>query len=310
MPKPILAFGEILWDLMPDGPRLGGAPFNFTFRANQLGNTCEIVSRIGTDDLGKKALAQIGSLGIPGALVQSDPERPTGTVKVTLDAKGSPDYVIVPDVAYDYIENSEALEQAAARAGCFCFGVLAQRWNVSRRTLYALLEKARRAVKLLDVNLRKDCFSEETVRASLEKADVLKLNRDELFDLAAMFGLPADGVAGTARALLRKFSLVVCVVTLDRTGAYAVSEEGEKAFSPGYEVEVVDSLGAGDAFTAGFIDAYLAGKPLKDACDAGNRLGAAVCARRGGTAPVSREDLEKLKYVSRVGDQILAGGGL
>ena len=188
--KRILSYGETLWDMLPDGDVLGGAPFNFACRAGSLGDRAVMVSRLGRDDLGRKALDQIAALGMDAALIQLDEDLPTGTVRVSFDEKGVPDFYIVPDVAYDNIVMNAALGEAAASADCFCFGTLIQRAEASRRTLYELLEASPGSIKFLDMNLRKNCFSQETIAQSLQKADMLKLNDGEA---------RSDGIVSTYR---------------------------------------------------------------------------------------------------------------
>ena len=154
MQKIILSFGELLWDILPDCTKLGGAPFNFTYRANTLGNHGLMVSRLGEDEFGRRALAEVRSLGMATTFLQRDPLYPTGTVQVSFDADNNPDYVITPDVAYDHIEFSQTLLEAAANADCLCFGSLAQRSPKSRATLAGLIEAAALALKFFDINLR------------------------------------------------------------------------------------------------------------------------------------------------------------
>ncbi len=291
MQKTIVSFGEILWDLLPDGARLGGAPFNFVYRANCLGERGLIVSRLGRDKLGEEAFRTVSTLGMETAFLQWDEKHPTGTVKVSFDKANNPDYVIIPGVAYDYIETTPQLLEAAATADCICFGTLAQRRPESRRTCRELLAVAGNAVKLLDINLRKDCYSAATVTSSLEEADVLKLNEQEAFALKPLLGLTEDGLPEIARELMEKYSPVTCVITLDERGALAVSAGGETVYVPGYRVALVDSLGSGDAFTAGFIYKYLRGLPLAECCVYGNALGAIVATQKGGTAPLCAEEV-------------------
>jgi fructokinase len=292
MTKTVMAFGETLWDLLPSGAQLGGAPFNFAYRVNCLGDRGVMVSRLGTDELGRKAREQISALGVGTRFIQSDCEHPTGTVEVTLDA-GQPDYYIVPGVAYDYIEADDALMTAAGECDCLCFGTLIQRSEVSRAGLHRVLAAAPGAVKLLDINLRKDCFTPETIRDSLEQADVLKLNDDEARKLDEMLSLDAGDVGDIAAALVAHFELDCCVVTLGADGAMAIRAEGEEAREAGFRVDVADTVGSGDAFTAAFLHRYLRGAPLSECCRHGNALGAMVAAQSGATVPVSPADLAR-----------------
>jgi len=290
--KTIVAFGETLWDLLPSGAALGGAPCNFACRVNSLGDRGIIVTRLGRDGLGRKAFDRLRGLGMETDFIQWDDGRPTGTVPVKVGPDGTPDFTILPDVAYDRIEETPALRALAAGADGVCFGTLVQRSPVSRRTLDRVLEGAGRAVKLLDINLRKDCHSRETIEGSLARADVLKLNDQEARHLAGLFGLPGGSLPGIAEALLGRGRLSHVFVTLGAKGALAVSSKGERVYEPGYEVEVVDACGSGDAFTAGFFHELLGGRTLAEACRLGNLLGAMVAAQAGATVPITREEIE------------------
>jgi len=292
MRKTVLAFGEVLWDLLPTGAALGGAPFNFVYRAGSLGDRGLMVSRLGRDELGERAWRRLKALGMDGRLIQWDDDHPTGTVQVDLSDPNRPAFHIVPGVAYDHIEPRPELLQAAAGADCICYGTLIQRTPTSRRTLEELLGAAGRALKLLDINLRKDCYTHETIVASLREADILKLNDDEACELAGMFGLPAPDFPGFCEQMMAQWDLTYCVVTLGERGAFAASARGERVYVPGYKVELADACGAGDAFTAGFIHCLLRGAPLADCCDLGCALGALVASQQGATEPIPPDRLE------------------
>ena len=292
MPRTILAFGEVLWDLLPDGAILGGAPFNFAYRVNSLGEEAVMASRLGRDELGRSAMAKMRELGIDTTHIQWDDEHPTGTVKVSFDEDKNPDYVIIPGVAYDFMEPTEELRSVTEQCHCLCFGTLVQRSEPTRRTINELLDSAGEAVKLLDINLRKKCYSLETVTDSLGKCDILKLNEDEANGLDQMLELGGNGIIEIARKLIDRCGLTCCLVTLAERGALAVS--GDKTvYSPGYEVELVDSLGSGDAFTAGFIHKHLAGESLLECCEYGNILGAIVTSQEGATAHLDENDISQ-----------------
>ncbi len=287
----ILAFGELLWDLLPSGPVLGGAPANFAFRMNTLGAPTRLVSRLGRDALGQEAFAQLTALGMDTSQIQWDDALPTGTVPVRLDIRGNPEFTIVPNVAYDQIECTDALAELAGQVKCICFGTLVQRTKCSRRTLRTLLSKAPSALKLLDLNLRKECYTEQTIAESLERANILKLNEAEMNHLAALFGLPTGSLEGFARAAIEQWNLTHCLVTLGEWGAFAASAQGEAAYSPGYEVELADTCGSGDAFSAGFLYELLRGQTTVRCVEAGNALGAIVATQHGATQPISAADL-------------------
>jgi fructokinase len=292
MQKTVLAFGELLWDLLPSGPALGGAPFNFVYRVNSLGDRGLMVSRLGRDELGERAWRQLKSLGMDGRLIQWDEVRPTGTVRVDLTDPNRPDFHIVPAVAYDHIEVTPTLLEVAAAADCVCFGTLAQRTPGARAALAALLGAAPSALKLLDINLRKDCYTRETIVSSLQAADVLKLNDEEACELAGMFGVGAPDFPRFCEAMMAQWDLSHCVVTLGERGAYAASAQGEKVQVSGYKIELADTCGSGDAFTAGFVHRLLRGEPLAACCEMGNALGALVASQKGATEAISPERLK------------------
>ncbi len=284
--KTIVAFGETLWDLLPAGPALGGAPCNFAYRAASLGDRAVVVTRLGRDDLGKKAFDQLTALGMETGFVQWDDGRPTGTVPVVIDAKGIPDFRIVKDVAYDFIQPVEI------EADAVCFGSLVQRAPTSRRALCRLLGASRGAIKFLDINLRKECYSREILRDSLERADLVKLNDAEAVRLRELFGLRGKSAPAIAREVRRRWSLDVCVVTRGEKGAFAVTRDEEVEVS-GWKVDVVDTIGSGDAFSAAFLHGWLRGRSLEDCVFFGNALGALVARTKGAMTPISADEIRR-----------------
>jgi fructokinase len=295
--RTILCFGELLWDLLPGGAELGGAPSNFAFRMSALGHDAALVTRVGQEDLGNRALELLRAKGVDTRFVQRDCELPTGTVNVLVDERGEPDFHIVPNVAYDCIEMTAELATLASQASCVCFGTLVQRSQKSRETLYQILDFAKAAVKVLDINLRKRCYSEETVRESLKRADILKLNESEVFELGRMLRLPS-AIPEFAKAITHEYALRYCIVTLGADGlhAFAQPEHGEwtECQLPGHRVAVQDTCGSGDGFTAGFIHKLLTGAPLTECCAYGNALGALVAATKGGMTAVPVSAIEAL----------------
>jgi fructokinase len=293
MKKTILAFGEVLWDILPSCTVLGGAPFNFTYRVNSLGDTGLMASRLGRDDLGRKAFDRIALLGLDTLLLQWDDEAPTGTVQVSFDAARNPDYLIVRNVAYDRIAISDGLVETAEQADCLCFGTLVQRAHVSGATLAELLERAVGALKFLDINLRKECYDDRSVDFSLGQADILKLNEDEAHTLARMLEIRHGSLADFCATIVEEYGLRSCLVTLGDKGAFGLSSDGRKTYAPGYQVAVVDSVGSGDAFSAGFVHKILRGAGLEEAVAFGNMLGAIVATQTGATTPVAREEIDR-----------------
>jgi fructokinase len=294
----VVAFGEILWDVLPNATVLGGAPFNFIYRVNSLGDRGILVSRVGKDVLGAKALAQARLLGIDTRCIQQDDAHPTGTVPVTFDAQQQPHYVITPDVAYDHMSVTAECLTMAHQADCICFGTLVQRTDNARRTLVQLLEAGKDSLKLLDINLRKDCYTPQTVAWSLEQADILKLNETELAGLPDLVPLKARKPEALVDEIMTVYDLKCCVVTLGERGVFAVSQDHERVYIPGHTVTLADPIGAGDACTAGFIHAFLHGETLRAACAQGNALGALVATQAGATQPVDRGMIDILRKQS------------
>lgn len=291
MQKKILSYGEILWDLLPGTRILGGAPFNFAYRVNTLGDRAIFVSRLGEDDYGREACGKLLSLAVNPEFLQWDTELPTGTVRVFFDDNQNPNYDIIPNVAYDRIELTPALEQAAATADCICFGTLIQRTKRARQTLAQLLACAKDSLKFLDINLRKNCFTPETIAASLEAANILKLNETEAAELALIFGFSGTTIPEWCARFLKNWRLTCCLVTLGEQGVFAASTD-EQIYFPGHKVNLVDSVGAGDAFSAGFVHRILRQDSLKSACEFGNWLGALTATKKGATAPVPPTEIE------------------
>jgi fructokinase len=296
--KTVVAFGEVLWDILPTATVLGGAPFNFTYRINSLGNAGFMVSRLGKDRLGDKACRKIKALGMPQNLIQWDKFLPTGTVEVSFDAHNNPDYTIIPDVAYDYIEINDQLLQKVVSADCICFGTLAQRAEKSKASLKLLLDQSNRAIKFLDINLRKKCYSLESIRYSLKVSDILKLNQDEANQLIGFLGYTRLTLPEFCAKMISTWHLRYCIVTLAEQGAFIRSADGDAIYEPGYAVSLVDSLGSGDAFSAGFVHKILQGRSLKEACSFGNKLGAKVATQKGGTVPIDPSDLDRFNLAS------------
>jgi fructokinase len=290
----IVAFGEVLWDLLPSGRFLGGAPFNFVFRVASLGDRGVMISRLGEDDLGREAFTIVQRLGMDTRCIQWDRRRPTGTVPITFAKDGTADITILPDVAYDYIEPTPEAGEAVAAADCLCFGTLIQRCQTSRRTLQELLEAFRGRIRLLDLNLRRDCWTPESVRSSIARADVLKLNDAEASTVAGLFALEGLGMRSLAAGLLQATSLSHVVITLGENGAVAAARNGESVYDPAFEVKLVDALGTGDAFTAGFVHGLLEEWPLWRSVRLGNALGACVAEQHGATEPLAMADAERM----------------
>jgi len=288
----VVGLGEILWDLFPQGKILGGAPANFAYHARALGDQGIPVSRIGTDALGQEIRLRLSELGVPGEQVQTDPARPTGTVQVELDARGAPTFTITPEVAWDYLEWNETLADLAGRTDAVCFGSLAQRSPQSRRSIRSFLSAVpRRALRVFDVNLRQSWYSEEVLSESLAASSILKLNESELPVVLRTLGLeePREPLQG-CRLLRERFGLELVCLTLGEQGSLLVAEAGEQRHA-GFRVQVVDTVGSGDAFTAALCHHRLRGASLERIGQAANRYGAWVASQAGATPPAPAEIL-------------------
>ena len=277
----IVGVGEILWDVLPDGKKLGGAPANFAYISTLLGDQGIVASRAGSDSLGNEAVMQLGALGVTTEFVQRDPVHPTGTVQVEVDHAGQPKFEIAEDVAWDFLEWTAGWEELAERADAICFGSLAQRAETSRVTIRQFLKAARKdAVRVFDVNLRQAFFSEEILADSMKLADIVKLNHEELPRIMRLFGLSGRDEITLAKSLLDLHRVKLICVTRGCRGSLLMSQQGLHEH-PGYRIQVADAIGAGDAFTAGLLHEYLRGASLPQINETANRVGAWVASRVG-----------------------------
>ncbi len=291
MPKKIAAFGEILWDLLPTGRVLGGAPTNFIFRINSFGDKGILLSRVGNDRAGREACKILRALGVSDHNIQTDYEFPTGTVNVKIDENGIPDFTITPRVAYDHIEITSETIKAFCEADCVCFGTLIQRYGISKNTLRELIHESPDAIKFLDINLRKNCYTRQIVHDSLHMADIVKLNDDELLTVKMLLDIPGNNLREIVNNLLVQFRLKTVLCTLGDKGAFVMSDKQEYYYDPGYKVQIGDTIGAGDACSAGFIHYLLNGRTLEDALKFGNASGALVATTTGATTAISKQQI-------------------
>lgn len=290
----VLCFGEALWDLLPDGAVLGGAPLNLTYRLLSRGIDSGIISALGRDELGRKARDRMKKLGIDDRFVFENPDLSTGRVEIELSDNSEPSYTIVTDAAYDAVPLTPELAAASEIADCFCYGTLAQRDARSRSTLRTILESRRTKLNLADLNLRPECYDRDSVDYSLRFAGILKINEDEARLLNDWYGLGGTDLRELASALCRRFELEICILTMGPKGACVGDPGGPVCAEPSYDVPRVDPCGAGDAFTAAFLAAYLNGRTVTEACRLGNALGSAVTARRGALQPIPEGEAERL----------------
>jgi fructokinase len=276
----VIGIGELLWDLLPDGRQMGGAPANFAFHARALGVSSAIVSAVGDDRSGQEILEELGRRGLERSGIAVVSGAPTGTVTVALDAGGIPRYTIHEGVAWDAIPWSAGLGELAARADAVCFGSLAQRSPASRAAIGAFLDATRPdCLRVLDLNLRQSYFSRETVHSLLERASVLKLNDDELATVAGLLSFPGPESRALS-ALLEAYPLALIALTKGPWGSRLFGP-GVDISHPGQPVETADTVGAGDAFTAALVAGMLRRKSWEEIGDRANRIAGYVCSRKG-----------------------------
>jgi len=297
MPEQIftmVGIGELLWDLLPTGKQLGGAPGNFAYMTSLLGDRGVPASRVGNDEFGQEALDKLSTLGLPTEYLQFDPAHGTGTVKVQIDGSGQPCYEIVQGVAWDFLEWTSQWRMLAEEADAICFGSLAQRSTRSRETIRAFLRASRPGtIKVFDVNLRQSFYNAEVLASALAVAEIAKLNHEELRHVMRLLGLSYDGDVSSAERLRETQRLKLVCVTRGKHGSVLADESGTHAHR-GFEIQVADTVGSGDAFTAGLVNRYLRGGSLADMNDMANRAGAWVASKVGAMPALGNDRIEEV----------------
>lgn len=294
----IVGVGEVLWDLLQSGAQLGGAPANFTYHAHALGAQASVITRVGNDERGREVPCRFRAMGLPDSLLQVDASHPTGTAKVELSGDGLTNFTIQEDVAWDHIALTPEALAAAGSADAICFGSLAQRNEVSRATIRQLVAATpKNSFKVFDINLRQHFYSLPVVEESLKLANVLKLNEDELPTLAAMFGLvgsTANTRTGTyaphkqIERLAQQFDLRVVAFTRGANGSL-LYRNGRWWDCPSHPVTVVDTVGAGDSFTAAMVLGLLHKMDLDEINEIANEVARYVCSQAGATPALPAE---------------------
>ncbi len=297
----VVGLGELLWDLLPEGARLGGAPANFAVMAGRLGDRAVVASRVGADALGNQAVDALEALPAESGFLQCDTEYATGTVTVAI-RDGEPEYTIHEPAAWDRLTLTPEWRELARAADAVCFGTLAQRAEASRGTIRAFLDETRReCLRVFDVNLRAPFWSGEVLRDSLGRATILKLNAGELPHVLVGTGAcpypteaqDEDALLRGARRLLEQYPVEMVCITMGARGSLLVTRKGHDRHY-GLETRVQDTVGAGDAFTAALTHYYLEGAPLAVLNEAGNRWGAWVASQPGGMPAMKAETLERV----------------
>lgn len=284
----VVGLGELLWDILPSGPQLGGAPANFAYCAHLLGDRGIAVSRLGDDLPGTDAREHLREHGVTDEFLQTDSVHPTGTVSVELDGAGQPQFEIKPEAAWDFLEWTPALEHLARSCHAVCFGTLAQRSKPSRCTILKFLDATQqKTLRVFDVNLRQSFYSAEVVRESLRRANAVKLNDQELPVIAALLAVDE---ADFCRTVFEMFDLHFICVTRGEKGSLLVCRDGTHEHD-GFCVTIKDAVGAGDAFTAGLVHEYLRGSSPAQMNDTASRMGAWVASSSGGMPETPAEGL-------------------
>ena len=277
----VVGMGEALWDVLPEGKKIGGAPANFAYHVSQFGLPSCVVSAIGDDALGKEIIDNFTSKGLDQLIAEVP--YPTGTVQVEIDQTGIPLYDIKENVAWDNIPYTEHLDALAKRTKAVCFGSLAQRNVVSRETINHFLDtmpKDDDSLIVFDVNLRQGFYNKEILCKSMQNCNILKINDEELITVSRMFGYPGIDLQDKCWILLGKYNLKMLILTCGINGSY-VFTPGNVSFQPTPKVEVADTVGAGDSFTAAFIASILKGKSVTEAHTIAVKTSAFVCTQKG-----------------------------
>lgn len=290
--KLVVGMGEALWDILPDGKKIGGAPANFAFHVSQFDIPSCAVSAVGGDELGHELLRNFDGCGLN--VMMPAVQQPTGTVQVTLDSDGIPQYEITEQVAWDYIPFTPKLAELASRTTAVCFGSLAQRSETSRNTIHRFIDAMPRTADTLvvfDINLRQHFYTDEIIRQSLQLCNILKINDEELEILKRMFGCEGMADEEFCRRLLHDFNLRMLILTCGTRGSYVFSD-AETSYLPTPPVKVADTVGAGDSFTGAFIASLLNGRTLQQAHRTAVDTSAYVCTQHG-AMPQLPDDLKR-----------------
>jgi fructokinase len=287
----IVGIGEILWDMLPAGKQLGGAPANFAYHAGALSEglfKSYIFSSVGDDELGEEIISELGALNLQLKYLLINRQKPTGVVNVTLDKKGMPSYEIKEDVAWDHI--SKVPEELARQTDVVCFGSLAQRSKTSRTSILNFLKQVpQTSLKIFDINLRQKYYDQQTIESSLKLANVIKINDDELIMLVKMFKWDVKTEEDALMKLVNVYKLKLAVLTRGDKGSMLVNSNLKISEHPGCPTEVKDSIGAGDSFTAAVATGLLKGLTLNKINDNANKVAAYVCSQAGATPKLSQE---------------------
>lgn len=290
MGKKIVAFGEVVWDILPDNKVLGGTPSNLIFRCNLFGEDGNLLSRVGNDELGRQALKRLSQLGISTDNVQIDFEFPTGTVNITF-SENEPQYHVTLDVAFDHIEFSAEALKLARNADCLFYGLLPQRFGLSKNTLRELIKESPDSIKFFDLKLFEHFFNTEVVERLLQASNIVRIKEKEISTLVKNLNLPGIDLESFGAFLVKKYHLDLVLVTRGSNGVFAFEKNKGATYDAGYQLDMQDNIGSGMAFAAGFIHYYLKKKSIRESLAFGNAAGALNATKLGGTAVFNKTDV-------------------
>lgn len=291
MNKKIVAFGEVVWDILPNGKVLGGTPSNMVFRCNSFDERGFLLSRVGDDELGNEAFDELKTLGISDDNVQIDSEFPTGTVHISFDDNFESRYIVTPEVAFDHIEFSAESLKLVRDADCLFYGLLPQRFGISKNTLRELIKESPDSIHFFDLKLFEHFFNVKVVENLLESSNIVRIKEKEIDFLCEELNLNADNLEVFSAELSEKYKIDIVLITRGQNGVFAYHHKKGAFSDPGYDIEVVDNIGSGMAFSAGFLHFYLNGKSIQQALNFGNASGALNTTRRGATSYFNKKDV-------------------
>ena len=291
MAKKIVAFGEVVWDILPNEKILGGTPSNMVFRCNSFKEEGFLLSRVGDDELGKAALFRLKELGISDENVQMDSEFPTGTVNITFNENSEADFHVMPEVAFDHIEFSAEALKLARNADCLFYGLLPQRFGLSKNTLRELINESPDSIHFLDLKLFEHFFNVKVVEFLLRCSHIVRIKEKEISFLNRELGLGSDNIENFCSRLIKKYNIDLVLITRGQNGVFAYEKKQGAFYDSGYRIQIDDNIGSGMAFCAGFLHYYLNGKTIQKALNFGNAAGALNTTKRGATVFFNKRDV-------------------
>lgn len=295
MNKKIVAFGEVVWDVLPNGKVLGGTPSNMVFRCNSFNERGFLLSRVGNDELGNEIFDELKKLKISDENVQVDNEFPTGTVHISFDDNFDARYIVTRDVAFDHIEFSAESLKLVRDADCLFYGLLPQRFGISKNTLRELIKESPDSIHFFDLKLFEHFFNATVVENLLESSNIVRIKEKEIGFLGNELNLSADNLEVFSSELSAKYKIDIVLITRGQNGVFAYHHKKGAFSDPGYNIEVVDNIGSGMAFSAGFLVYHLNGKSIQQALNFGNASGALNTTKRGATCYFNKKEVLAFK---------------